>query len=198
MKIGFNVYDWKDIMKVCGSVAEVYEERIMLTYIKIDCDNGRFTAYGSNGFQLSRLCGRCEMDDNCPVSFLLPVMKTPPKTAKVEIMPKVEVLGGKTVLYFYDKNGNVTTTTDVEIPDGEYIDAANFFKRAEDGINLYNHGQGSYMVAVNPRYLMNALEGMKGCESVILNFASPVEAFMIRPYKEDLEASALVYPVRIM
>ena len=52
------------------------------------------------------------------------------------------------------------------------------------------------MIAVNPQYLLAALAGMKDCDSVIFNFASPNNSFTIRPYEGEQNITALVFPVR--
>ncbi len=200
MKIGFSSYDWKDIMRVCGAVVAEDETQIVLTYIKIECDNGRFTAIGSNGYQVSQVSGACQMQTDGkstnPVTFLLPPQKTPAKTKRVEVVLNVEVWGGKTVLCFYDKDENMITTYAVDGVQGEYIDIQRIIKGCTEKIESYNHGEGAYMIAVNPRCLLAALKGMKNCGPVVFNFASPNEAFMVRSYRDD-STMALVYPVRI-
>lgn len=200
----FDAWDWRDIMRVCGAAISLDEARTMLHYIKIHCEGNFFKAYATNGYQVSTIEGKCVMKDRfSPVDALILPQKTPAKTRTVELNPYVNKAGESRVsvhnLYFYDKDKNVTGTCDVEIPDGEYLDLeGKIIKPALENIGRSNHGEGQYMIAVNPKYLIAALEGMKDRDSVILNFGSPVQPFLIRPFKDDQNITALVYPVRIM
>ena len=62
--VTFKVWDWKDIMRVCGSVLSNEKGREMLHYIKIRCEDNHFKAYGTNGYQISTIEGKWWRFDN--------------------------------------------------------------------------------------------------------------------------------------
>lgn len=201
--IKFDVWTWKDIMRVCGNAISDDDAREMLHYIRIRCENNRFTAVGANAYQASTIDGDCDMKEQWPsVEILIRPQKTPPKTKMVELTPFTNAPGEDGVkvhmLYFYDKDMNVTGSWDEPIIEGKYINIDAVMKAAQHNIDQCNHGEGAYMIAVNPQYLMGALEGMKDCEAVIMNFGSNVQPFIIRPFKGEQNRTALVFPVRIL
>lgn len=200
--IKFDVWTWRDIMRVCGNVVSKNDARKALQYIRIRCENNRFTAVGANEFQVSTIEGSCEMKELWPmVEILIQPRKIPVKTKLVELIPFTNVSSENGVkvhtLCFYDKDMNVTGSWNEPVIMHEYISIDRVIKLARDNIDGYNHGEGAYTIAVNPRYLIAALEGMTDCNAVILNFGSRVQPFMIRPYDREQDRTALVFPFRI-
>jgi len=200
--VTFDIWAWRDIMRVCGEAVSYDETRIMLQYVQIRCDNNHFTATGTNGCLVATLEGECVMSEkDLPFTVLIPPRKAPAKTKAVELHANTQEDKYMIThtLYFRDKDGNLIDTCTEDIHFGDYVDIDFIVKMAQKNINDINYGEGQYMIAVNPKYLLAALGGMKECSSVIINFASPVQPFLIRPYDNDHEQdrSAWVYPVRI-
>jgi hypothetical protein len=199
--VKFDVWAWKDIMRVCGS-ALPGTDREYPRVIRIICKENHFKAYGNNGYMVTVIEGDCAMKDGTPVDILIPPQKTPAKTKVVELNPCVNADGESRVsvhvLYFYDADNRVTGSWDVLISDGKYPDLENrVIKPVMEEINRWNHGIGHYAIGVNPRNLLAALEGMKDRESVILNFASPNQGFLIRPLDGEQNVMSVVLPVRL-
>ena len=94
---------------------------------------------------------------------------------------------------FFDKKGEMTGFETMTVAKGEMPDFDNkFIQPAID-----NMARQQYRIGVNPKYLINALSGMKEQETVILEFGTDVQPFLIHPYKkEDLDALSIVLPVR--
>ena len=195
----FDVWSFKDIQKVCSPVLAETEERMTLTYMVLAFTDDLCRAYGSNGYQVSRIEVPCKLSVKglyTPEKVLLRPVKIPPKTKKVILSTDDPE---NVYITFYSADNTMTgdyTQPVLKAEPLEYEDK--IIKPALENIDKYNHGEGAYMIAVNPEYLLNALVGMKDCESVIFNFASPVNSFTIRPYKGEQNITALVFPVRIM
>lgn len=191
MTIQFDIWTWKDIQNVVGTVISFDEAREMLHYIRLRCQDNKFEAVASNGFQLSRLNGKCKMSEYGPVDLHISPMKAPAKTAQVNLT--VDPNGENHVLYFFDKKGEMTGFETMTVAKGEMPDFdSKFIQPAID-----NMARQQYRIGVNPKYLINALSGMKEQETVILEFGTDVQPFLIHPYKkEDLDALSIVLPVR--
>lgn len=195
----FDVWSFKDIQKVCAPVLAETEERMTLTYMVLAFTDDLCRAYGSNGYQVSRIEVPCKLSVKglyTPEKVLLRPVKIPPKTKKVILSTDDPE---NVYITFYSADNTMTGDYIQPVLKAEPLEFEDkIIKPALENIDKYNHGEGAYMIAVNPEYLLNALVGMKDCESVIFNFASPVNSFTIRPYKGEQNITALVFPVRIM
>lgn len=195
----FDVWSFKDIQKVCSPVLAETEERMALTYMVLAFTDDLCRAYGSNGYQVSRIEVPCKLSVKglyTPEKVLLRPVKIPPKTKKVILSTDDPE---NVYITFYSADNTMTGDYTQPVLKAEPLEFEDkIIKPALENIDKYNHGEGAYMIAVNPEYLLNALAGMKDCESVIFNFASPVNSFTIRPYKGEQNITALVFPVRIM
>lgn len=195
----FDVWSFKDIQKACSPVLAETEERMTLTYMVLAFTDGLCRAYGSNGYQVSRIEVPCKLSVKglyTPEKVLLRPVKIPPKTKKVILSTDDPE---NVYITFYSADNTMTGDYTQPVLKAEPLEFEDkIIKPALENIDKYNHGEGAYMIAVNPEYLLNALAGMKDCESVIFNFASPVNSFTIRPYKGEQNITALVFPVRIM
>lgn len=195
----FDVWNFKDIQKVCSPVLAETEERMTLTYMVLAFTDDLCRAYGSNGYQVSRIEVPCKLSVKglyTPEKVLLRPVKIPPKTKKVILSTDDPE---NVYITFYSADNTMTGDYTQPVLKAEPLEFEDkIIKPALENIDKYNHGEGAYMIAVNPEYLLNALAGMKDCESVIFNFASPVNSFTIRPYKGEQNITALVFPVRIM
>ena len=189
MTIQFTIWDWKDIQNIVGTVVSLDDSRQMLHYVRFRCEDSRFEAVASDGFRLAKLNGKCVMSERTRTELLIPPLKAPPKTVSVMVSNVVE---GKYVVYFYDKGGVMIDCCTLDIPNGEYPDFdSKFLKPAIER-------RTEYSIAVNPAYLLDALNGMKNQDTVILEFGTAYEPFIVHPYKtEDLDAMSLVLPVRV-
>lgn len=195
----FDVWSFKDIQKACSPVLAETEERMTLTYMVLAFTDDLCRAYGSNGYQVSRIEVPCKLSVKglyTPEKVLLRPVKIPPKTKKVILSTDDPE---NVYITFYGADNTMTGDYTQPVLKAEPLEFEDkIIKPALENIDKYNHGEGAYMIAVNPEYLLNALAGMKDCESVIFNFASPVNSFTIRPYKGEQNITALVFPVRIM
>ena len=193
------VYQWREIMRVCGSVMSNYEsDNPALRYIDMcfhDEFGGYHVAYGSNGCQISRVIFQCDTDD-IPWGYhlLIPAMKTPARTRSVEI--HLDDDAKEYNIVFLDEDNDIISAVRSQFADANPLDYKSFFKKAHENFDQYNHGEGKYCIAVNPKYLLSALEGFKSCDNVILNFGSHVHPFTIRPGDDSMNAEALILPVR--
>ena len=193
------VYKWREIMKVCGSVVSNYEnDNPALRFIAL-CFNrhiaGEHFAYGSNGFQISRVTFYCDAG-SIPWQFnlLIPPMKTPSGTRWVEFHINEEEK--EFDIAFIDDDDDIISAVRSPFTDAVPLDYESFFEKTHENFDQYNHGEGKYCIAVNPKYLLSALEGFKSCDNVILNFGSHVQPFTIRPGDDSMNSEAMILPVR--
>lgn len=199
-----NVYSWKDIMRTCAPcTASEKDARELLKYIDFFFKDGIVTACGSNAFQISRVEITNAVIKDAPLMgfhLFIPPMKTPPHTKSVEI--HVDEDAGKYTVIFLDddtEEADVLEAVEKECVRGEPMDFGSFFKKAQDNFDKTSRdGSGQYHIVVNTKFLLNALEGMKSQPTVIFNFGDPNNPFTIRPFGGDMDATALVYPVRIL
>lgn len=192
----FNVYSWRDIMRICGGVASTSsKDKIICQYIDLCFKTVECVAYGSNAYQVSRVSVPCEIKD-LPDGYhlLIKPMKIPSGTKFVEI--HIDQANKKFDIAFIDADDDIRDAAVCEFFDGDPMDYEMFYKRSHESIDKYGHGEGKYCISVNPRYLITALEGLKSCDHVILNFADRTDAFSIRPWDDSIDAEALVLPVR--
>ena len=197
MIIEFNVYDWRDIMRVCGPTLGTDPNKEMLSYINVKCNNNWFSAYGCSGYQVARVSVRCIMDAKLlDVSFICKPQKIPVGAARVQVLH--DGLPNKYTILYRDKKGCSLSAVQIEAPDGEMVDAEKIINSSLKNLDAYNYGEGKYMICVNPKYLMNALQGLKDCDAVIMNFGSRVQPFLIRPRdNSEKDVIELVLPIRI-
>lgn len=197
--VKFDIYAWRDIHRVCGTVtASCAIDRIICKYMDLHFTPVECTAYGSNGAQISKVIVRCEAKD-IPFNYhlLIPPMRTPAHTRSVEI--HIDDEEKEYTVIFIDAEDEIIYSQSFPFFDGEPLDYESFYKKTQDKFDSYSRdGQGKYFIAFNPKYLIAALEGMKNCEHVYLHFGSQVDPCMIRSDGEELVATALVYPVRVM
>ena len=197
----FDVWSFKDIQKVCSPVLAETEERMALTYMVLAFTDDLCRAYGSNGYQVSRIEVPCKLSVKglyTPEKVLLRPVKIPPKTKKVILSTDDPE---NVYITFYSADNTMTGDYTQPVLKAEPMAfEEHVIKPSLEKIDKQGQGTGAFMFAVNPEYLINALAGMKDCEQVIFNFSSPNYSFLIRPYKTDQNSSitALVFPVRIM
>lgn len=191
MVIKFNYYDWRSMMKACGSIAKLTEREDSTTkYLHMRFYDNRCTVFGASGFQFTRYVIPCDMgnDSYMDVTLLVSPEKMPAGTRKVEM----HIDPGKMVysIIYLDDLEDVLATTDHDFPEDVPIDIEKIYKRILDNTE-------HYFIVVDPKKLIAALEGLKSADKVILNFGTQVQPFLIRPYGGDQEELvAGVFPVR--
>lgn len=191
MTIQFSIYDWRDIVNYVGVAVSRDEGREMLQHIRLRCENNRFEAVGCNGYYLSKLEGKCLMSEGKPVEILMKPVKAPAKTESVIITDIVE---GQFVIYFYDKNKEMTGFETIKPCETPYMAVdEKFIKPAVER-------RSEYTIAVNPQYMLDVLAGMKGCDTVIFECGANYQPIIVHPYRKEgteIDAMSLVLPVRI-
>jgi len=196
MEVKFSVYDFKDIMKICGSVTATTEKdkpRCQYIDLYFDPADHSCTACGCNGYQLSTVKVRCEYRD-IPFDYhlLIPPMKVVPRTKTV----KINIDEDGYSVAFIDEDEDILKAVSSPFTDVEPMDYKALISSMRTHIEKYNHGEGAYCICVNPRYLITALESLKSCDSVYLNFSDRVHAFTVRPGDDSVAAEAFILPVR--
>lgn len=193
MIAGFDVWSFKDIQKVCAPALAETEARPLLAYIDLEFTDDWCSAYGSNGFQISKVTVPCKLSTKGllePVKVLIKPVKVPAKTKRVLLRT-----GDPETLYFafYGESNTLIDETSQPVIKGDPVPFDSIFKTARDKLD------DNRFIVMNPSYLMAALEGMKNCESVIINYGSQTDAITVRPYMGkncEIQAEALVFPVR--
>ena len=197
MVIKFKSNHFRDIMRICGPITSTCpDNREICHYISLVFYYDVCEAYGSNGYQISKVEVPCILKNVYPrFTLLIPPLKVPPRTREVEI--HVDEKEKEYELMYLDEESDVIGADKYKFFEGEPLDYESFYIRAQENFDKYNNGEGKYVISVNPKYLINALEGLKSCDSVIFNFGSAVEPFLIRSGDESVKTSALLYPVRM-
>lgn len=195
-----SVYAWKDIMRVCGPITNTTpKDKISCRYIDLWIGKYELTAYGSNAIQISKVNVPCDADA-APYGgyhLLIPPMKTPAGTRYVEIHSNDEEK--EYTVMFLDIDKDIISAVTSPMFDGKPLDYEDFYRKAQKNFDDHSRdGAGEYYIVVNPKLLLNALEGFKSSEKVILNFGSRVQPFMIRDFDQNVDATALIYPIRVV
>ena len=194
--ITINNYDWNDLVKICGKTCDG-KSRPSLGYVYCEFVGDWCTAYAADGFRLSKLEFRCEKGiDLADVLILyLKPTRAPSGTKIVQLF--VDQDKDQYDIVFVDGDEDVLESVTEPVPSfADPVDIPKIVKSCEENIDRYNHGQGQYCIAMNPKRLLAALEGFKSCDSVVLHFGGPYDAMMIRP-RDDLQARAFVLPMRL-
>ena len=199
MVVEFDRDSWKKIMKVCSPAVSADNDRPALRLVRLAFDpfNPFCTAVGSNGYMICRAVVPCVyVDGDVPQDelFVWPE-KTPTGTRSVRLSPDMD---GGLVMSFLGADGKMLDFHPQVQPKDRYFDCDSCIKKTEEEIGSYDHGAGVYHIAVNPKYLIAALSGMKDHETVIFNFAGRNSAFTIRPFDGDDDVMALLLPVRTL
>lgn len=194
--IKMSIYDYRDIIRICGGIADG-KQREMLKYISLRFDCNGCTAYGCNGFAAAQVFAHTDANNIVdPINILMPPIKAPSGTKTVEFFITE---GEVPVLVFSDADGDVLRSDKIEQPDGDMPDIGEFFDRCDKHIRSWNGGDGQYRIAVNPKYLISILEGMKSSSSVLFTFGSASQAFLVTPNGDDApNASAMILPIRMV
>lgn len=195
----FSSQSWRDILRVCGSVSmSCPNENDVCRYLDLCFIGTNCIAFGSNTYQVSRVSVPCEITD-IPFDYHLLVLpeKVPPRSRFIEL--HIDEKKQEYTIVYIDGEDEEIDASIVPFFAGGRIDYEDIFSKAQEQIWEYNHGFGKYHIAVNPKLLMAALDGMKSCDSVIFNFAGINQPFTVRPFDDDdgLAAKALIFPVKI-
>ena len=194
MSIEFSAFDLRDAMAVCGGAIKpsksMKSSRPALKYVLLECHWNHCIAVGSNGAAIGMLRFDCKMDDERnPVKLHVLPIKIPAAVERVIIDDEKDSLK----ITLIDKKGNVDKIRQ-EKEDVTYFDYEKLERSVVETI------PGDKWVVVDPKMLLNCLEGLKSCDSVIIQLnKDPHQPFVIEPYstsKLDLNAELIVAPVR--
>lgn len=196
--VKMSIYDWRDMVRVCGTLSTNKGDRESLRYIDLcinDESKGLCTAYGCNGYQMSRVKFMCEVHDiPWKYHFLIDIFKAP--VGSCDVVIEINEDDDEYSVTFLNKTGEKIVAFSQDIVHIEPMNYERFFENAHKNFDEFNHGEGKYWIAVNPKYLLNALEGLKQFDNVILNFGTNVQPFSIRDGNGSMKVEALVLPVR--
>ena len=195
----FAVADWRSIMRICGSIsATCRPEQITCRYILLRFDVFECVAYGSNGTQITRISVPCTVSE-VPAGYQLMVlpMKVPARTKFVEL--DIDEVSKNYTVSYIDEDNDIIDAQLCNFFDGEPMDYEYYCNKTQDTISQYGYGEGKYVTFINPKILINALDGFKSCDYVILNFADRFDPFTIRSYDDDrINTLAIVNPARFI
>ena len=197
----FDVEDYRAMHRLCAEVTRETTNPDLLQYIDLQFSNDNpdeVVAYASNTFQVHRIT--------------LPVIIDQKHWGHLPehlfIMPGLRLLKGvHTVTLDWDDkeyhlraltvDGTERSAFDAPMMSAVGMNYQSLERKVIDDISHCNHGDGQYSIVVNPKYLMEALNGLKTCDMVVLNFGDPNKPFIVRPYaNEYFRACAIVYPIR--
>lgn len=194
MVVKFNVRDWREIIKTCGAVtATCPSEREVCRYIDLLFMGNECVAYGSNCSQVTKTCVPC-VNVDIPWMYHLLVLpeKIPPRTHCVELF--VDPKAKEYMIVYSDTEDDEIDGHTVPFFEGDPPDYDAMFKDAHKHLDSFDFGYGKYHIMVNPNILMNALEGMKSFDRVVLKFGDMAHPFTISPEWDSSAIEALVYP----
>lgn len=192
VNISFRVWDFKHIMKTCGTIVDPKDSREMLRCIRLRCEGNICTAHSATGYQFARCVVPCILREADTIVLTILPVKIPKGTEMVDLT----LTDGTVTVLFYDIVSNLIQTVVQHLPSGEYMDIDRVEKNALENIDQYNSGAGQYSICFNRKYLIAALNALDS-EGVRFNFASPVDPAMIRPiHDSQLDTAEFVLPVR--
>ena len=187
MHIKMNVYAYKDIVKVCGGVVDPKDDRVPAAiqlkfegYSCMACACSSFTAAGVG----VNIDADAPLD---PLSFWIPVVKTPAGTKLVEFIAGE---GEQPTMVFSDSDGDVLKSVDIQ-PVDTTVDAGNILESSAKKTMSRGNGDGVYSIVVNPALLIQVLEGVKQSEQVTLTFGAVTDPIVITPSGDHAPVSAL-------
>ena len=199
MEALFSVYDWRDMTRACGTIAAGYHEYPELEYVRLELKWNKCTAYGADGYHAVKVTRDCRMTDTImPYTVFLMSTKIPAGTKTVILATNDadDAPGEAIKLTYKGKDNNVITVEEQPVPPanvtGSTFSIEAFFQRTIDNLR-----DERYTIAVNPKYLIDALSSMSDHEKVILHFGTMVQPFMILPAEDNPGEEAIVLPVRI-
>ena len=193
MKAKFTVWDWKEIMRCCGPCVSDNESYYSLHFIRLDFGQNWCQTYGADSYHVVKREVPCAATllPTMPYTLFIRPMKTPAGTRSVILQePDKDTLE----VVFMGKDDAIIETVKQLREKVEDINVETFFQKT-----INNLRDEKYTIAVDPRYLMNALNAMKDRDSVILHFGTCVQPFMIMPYDDgDQLTQAIVLPMRML
>lgn len=195
MKITFDIYNYRDMIRVCGTLAmNAPPDHPAWQYLDLTFDDHRCKVYGANGVQVARMYVPCQTDE-VPFDYHLMIHPVKPTSHTKTVELYVDPSAGTYTLVFIDAEGEVLDSVTEPLCQLSPISFDDMYKRLE--ANLGVEGTGNYTIAVNPKVLLRALESLKPYDKVIFNFASPVQPFRLFPYDCDQGVEYMVFPMRL-
>ena len=186
MKITFTRENFNTIMTACGkAVAGKGESREVLKYICLDCYADNCVAFGCDGYKAMLANVPCGMTiPNDKVRVMLKPIRVPSNCTNVVI--RIEETRIEIDIMWY----NTVLETQVQnLVKDKYLDYEKIMPTLEQ--------RNEYSIAVNPKYLIDILTGMKNVPSVQLHFGNPLHSFLITPNSNAGCLTGLVLPMRM-
>ena len=205
MRINFSAQDIRDVMNVCGSnvvtsnrsIGYDIEKRPGLRYIQFKCKWNECVVTGGNGFAVGLMRIPCTAD---LVAEEIVFYLKPFKVAKWATQIAIDIEPSKTDpgvdVVKIEMRTNVHEGAEVITQENERILPINYEQIEKSVID--DSPDGKYVI-LDRRLLIQCLEGLKGCDSVIFNLgSSAIKPLMLRPYDNDYMdgAEVIICPVR--
>ena len=157
VNITFRVWDFKHIMKTCGSIIDPKNPREMLQRIRLRCEGSICTAHSATGYQFARCLVPCILNGADMIDTTMLPVKVPKGTELVQLT----LTDGTVTVLFYDVTSNLIQTIVQHLSPGEYMDIDRVEKNALENIDQYNSGAGQYSICFNRKYLIAALNTIR-------------------------------------
>ena len=205
MRINFSAQDIRDVMNVCGSnvvtsnksIGYNVENSPGLRYIQFMCKWNECIVTGGNGFAVGLMRIPCTADQ---VAEEIVFYLKPFKVAKWATQVAVDVEPSKTDpgvdVVKIEMRMNAHENAEVITQENERIFPTHYELIEKNVID--DSPAGKYVI-LDRRLLIQCLEGLKGCDSVIFNLgSSAIRPLMLRPYDDDYAngAEVIICPVR--
>lgn len=184
MEINFTYTNFNAIVTACSkAVAGKGESREILKYICLDCFADHCTAFGCDGYKAMMVNVPCRMGNpNEKTRVMLKPFKVPNNCTQVVVRIEEERIEIDIMWYH-----TVLETLVQHIVKGEYLNYEKIMPTPEQ--------RQEYSIAVNPKHLIEILNGMKNIPSVQLHFGDKLHSFLITPNSDVSGITGLVLPM---
>ena len=192
----FDIYNYRDMYRVCGTLAlTTPEDHPAWQYLDLTFESDRCIVYAANGVQLARMAIPCETKD-IPHGYHIMVRPAKPTSHTKSIELYIDEGAGNYTIIFIDGEDEILDSITEPFCKESPVGFENIYKKLE--ANLGVEGTGQYSIAVNPKVLLRTLEGLKAYDKIIFNFANIHEPFRVFPVSDDNQgAECYVYPMRL-
>ena len=191
----FDIYNYRDMYRNCGVLAAAApEDHSAWRYLDLTFESSRCVIFGSNGVQLARVVIPCEMH-GIPYDYHIMIHPIKPTSHTKSVELHIDEATETYTIIFVDSEDEILDSVTESFYKAPPVGFDRLYKKLEE--NFGPKGEGQYSIAVNPKVLLRTLEGLKGYDKVIFNFASIVEPFRVFPETDDQDIECMVYPMRL-
>lgn len=196
MKACFSIYDYRDMYRICGTLAlTTPEDHPAWQYLDLTFESDHCTVYAANGVQLARMIIPCETKD-IPYGYHIMVRPVKPTSHTKSIELHIDEGAGNYTIIFIDGEDEILDSITNPLCDLPFVGFDKLRERMETSLGV--DGCGNYSIAVNPKVLLRTLEGLKAYDKIIFNFADKHEPFRVFPVSDDnQDVECYVYPMRL-